>query len=78
MRLGAARVRCVMLPYKFTAQVSLDDAAACAKALGVSYEVLPIADAVEGLEAVLGAGICRQSRATSPKKICRRAPAAQS
>ena len=26
--LGAERVRCVMLPYRFTAQVSLDDAAA--------------------------------------------------
>jgi NAD+ synthase len=51
--LGAERVRCIMLPYKFTAQQSLDDAAACAKALGVSYEVLPIADAVKGFEAVL-------------------------
>ena len=38
--LGAERVRCVMLPYKFTAQESLDDAAACAKALGVHYEVV--------------------------------------
>jgi len=51
--LGAERVRCVMLPYKFTAQESLDDAAACAKALGVRYEILPIAPAVEGLEAAL-------------------------
>jgi NAD+ synthase len=51
--LGADRVRCIMLPYKFTAQVSLDDAAACAKALGVKYDVLPIADAVKGLEASL-------------------------
>ena len=51
--LGPDRVRCIMLPYKFTAQVSLDDAAACAKALGVKYDVLPIADAVKGLEAGL-------------------------
>jgi len=51
--LGPARVRCVMLPYKFTAQESLDDAAACAKALGVRYEILPIAPAVEGLEKAL-------------------------
>src|ERR1044071_1383539 len=51
--LGAERVRCVMLPYKFTAQVSLDDAAACASALGATYDVLPIADAVKGLEASL-------------------------
>ena len=51
--LGSERVRCVMMPYKFTAQESLDDAAACAKALGVRYQILPIAPAVEGLEAAL-------------------------
>ena len=37
--LGAERVRCVMMPYSYTAQESLDDAAACAKALGVRYEM---------------------------------------
>jgi NAD+ synthase len=51
--LGPDRVRCVMLPYKYTAQESLDDAAACAKALGVKYEITPIAPAVEGLEQAL-------------------------
>jgi NAD+ synthase len=51
--LGAERVRCVMMPYRFTAQESLDDAAACAKALGVRYDMLPIAAAVEGFEQVL-------------------------
>jgi len=51
--LGSERVRCVMMPYKFTAQESLDDAAACAKTLGVRYQILPIAPAVEGLEAAL-------------------------
>jgi NAD+ synthase len=53
--LGPDRVRCVMLPYKYTAQESLDDAAACAKALGMKYEITPIASAVEGLEAALSA-----------------------
>jgi NAD+ synthase len=48
--LGAERVRCIMLPYKFTSKMSLDDAAQCAKALGVGYEVVPISDAVDGLE----------------------------
>ncbi len=48
--LGADRVRCVMLPYRFTSQASLDDAAGVAKALGARYDVLPIASAVEGLE----------------------------
>jgi len=51
--LGADKVRGVMLPFKYTAQVSLDDAAALAGALGIRYEVLPIADAVNGFEKIL-------------------------
>lgn len=51
--LGAERVRGVMLPFRFTAQVSLDDAARLAEALGFRYEVLPIADAVNGFEKIL-------------------------
>jgi NAD+ synthase len=51
--LGAERVRGVMLPFRFTAQVSLDDAAKLANALGIRYEVLPIADAVNGFEKIL-------------------------
>lgn len=51
--LGAEKVRGVMLPFRFTAQVSLDDAAKLAEALGFRYEVLPIADAVNGFEKIL-------------------------
>jgi len=51
--LGAERVRGVMLPFRFTAQVSLDDAAKLAAALGIRYEVLPIAAAVNGFEEIL-------------------------
>ncbi len=51
--LGAERVRCVMLPYRFTSQDSLDDAARVAEALGVQYHVVPIESAVAGLEAAL-------------------------
>ncbi len=51
--LGAARVRAVMLPYHFTSSASLEDAALCAKRLGVSYEIMPIERAVEGTSAVL-------------------------
>jgi len=51
--LGADRVRGVMLPFRFTAQVSLDDAAKLATALGFRYEVLPIAEAVNGFESIL-------------------------
>lgn len=51
--LGADRVHCVMLPYHYTAQDSFDDAAECAKNLGVVYETLPIADAVEAVSGVI-------------------------
>jgi NAD+ synthase len=53
--LGADKVRGIMLPFKYTAQVSLDDAALLAKALGIHYEILPIADAVNGFEKILSA-----------------------
>ncbi len=52
--LGPERVRCVMMPYRFTSQESLDDAKRCAEALGVRYEVVPIAEPVEGFEHALG------------------------
>ncbi|MGL5363786.1 MAG: NAD+ synthase [Bosea sp. (in: a-proteobacteria)] len=53
--LGPDRVRCVMMPYRYTAQDSLVDAERCAKALGVSYEVVPIAPVIEGFtEALAG------------------------
>jgi NAD+ synthase len=51
--LGAERVHCIMLPYRFTSNESLSDAQGCAQALGVRYDTLPIAPAVEGLEQVL-------------------------
>jgi NAD+ synthase len=51
--LGHERVRCVMLPFRFTSQASRDDAAAIAMALGVQYDVVPIESAVHGLEAAL-------------------------
>jgi NAD+ synthase len=51
--LGVDKVRGVMLPFRYTAQVSLDDAAKLAAALGIRYEVLPIADAVNGFEKIL-------------------------
>jgi NAD+ synthase len=46
--LGAKRVHCVMLPYSFTSNESLSDAAATAEALGVRYDIMPIHDAVDG------------------------------
>ena len=47
--LGASRVHGVMLPYVFTSNESLNDAAATAELLGVRYDIMPIDAAVEGL-----------------------------
>ena len=52
--LGRERVHAVMLPYKYTSAASLSDAAACAKALGVRYDIVPIAEPVEATERALG------------------------
>ena len=52
--LGADRVRGVMLPFRFTAKMSVDDAAELSQNLGIRHDVLPIADAVQGIEASLG------------------------
>src|SRR5262250_174355 len=51
--LGAERVRCLMMPYRFTSQESLADAAVIAKTLGIHDDIVPIAPAVEGLEKAL-------------------------
>lgn len=40
--LGAENVRCVMLPSEYTSEHSLEDAKACANALGCRYDFVPI------------------------------------
>jgi NAD+ synthase len=71
--LGADKVRGVMLPYRFTAQVSLDDAAKLAQNLGIRYEVLPIADAVEGFEKILSAPFAGLERDITEENLQARA-----
>ena len=51
--LGKERVHCVMLPYAYTSKDSLVDAEACAKLLGVRYDVVPIKEPVEGFLSTL-------------------------
>ncbi len=51
--LGPERVRCVMMPYIYTAQESLDDAAECAKLLGVRYDIVSIKPAVDSFKDML-------------------------
>jgi len=51
--LGADRVWCVMLPSKYTSDESLEDAKACAEALGVRYDSINIAPGVGALDEML-------------------------
>jgi NAD+ synthase len=71
--LGPERVRCVMLPYRFTSSQSLEDAASAAKALGVKYDVLPIESAVRGLEAALAPVFKEQTRDVTEENLQARA-----
>lgn len=52
--LGPDKVRCVMMPSPYTSQESLDDAAACAKALGCPYESISIEPAMKAFNTMLG------------------------
>jgi len=51
--LGPDKVWCVMLPSKYTSTDSLEDAKACAEALGVRYDTIPINPGVEALGGML-------------------------
>ncbi|MBY3377732.1 NAD+ synthase [Rhizobium laguerreae] len=51
--LGEERVRTVMLPYRYTSEDSLKDAADCAKALGCRYDIVPIEQPVTGFSNAL-------------------------
>jgi NAD+ synthase len=67
--LGADHVHCIMLPYRFTSAESLADAKACAEALKVRYDILPIAPAVEGIEAALAPLFAGRARDVTEENI---------
>jgi NAD+ synthase len=67
--LGAERVHCVMLPYRYTARESIEDAAQVAKALGVRYQVVPIESAVQGLERSLAEVFAGQPRDVTEENL---------
>lgn len=52
--LGPDRVRCVMMPSPYTSKESFEDAEACAKALGCSYEIINIEPAMKAYDEMLG------------------------
>ena len=51
--LGAERVRAFMLPSPYTSQSSLDDAAECARLLGIRCDTVPITPAMEAFDTAL-------------------------
>ncbi len=71
--LGPDRVHCVMLPYRYTSSDSLADAAACAKALGVRYDTVPIAPAVDGFYQMLAPVFGNRAPDTTEENIQSRA-----
>ena len=71
--LGPDRLRLIMLPYRYTSEASLTDAATGAKALGCHYEVLPIEQAVLGLEAALKPALEGQPRDVTEENLQARA-----
>jgi NAD+ synthase (glutamine-hydrolysing) len=67
--LGADRVQAVMMPYRWTAEISREDAAEQARRLGVDYQVLPIEAMVEATRATLAALFAGRPEDTTEENI---------
>jgi NAD+ synthase len=67
--LGADRVRCVMLPSRYTSRESLEDADACARMLGVTYETIEIERAVTAMSETLAAPFAGTKPDTAEENI---------
>ncbi len=67
--LGADKVWCVMLPSRFTSRESLDDAAECARLLGVRLDSVPIEPAMGAFDAMLGGLFSGRSRDITEENI---------
>ncbi len=67
--LGPHRVRCVMMPSRYTASQSLTDAAEIARLLGVHYDVLPIEPAVDAFSGMLAPLFANRPADTTEENI---------
>src|SRR3954463_4601531 len=67
--LGADRVRCVMLPSRYPSRESLEDADACARMLGVTYETIEIERAVVAIGQTLAPAFAGKKPDTSEENI---------
>ena len=71
--LGAERVNAVMMPYHYTSQMSLEDAAEEAKILGVHYSIIEIASVVESFERQLAPAFSGLTRDKTEENLQARA-----
>lgn len=67
--LGAERVNVVMMPYRYTAAMSLEDAEAEAEALGIDYRVIPIEEPVLAFQQVLSSSFEGMERDVTEENI---------
>ncbi|HEY2886043.1 MAG TPA: NAD+ synthase [Rhizomicrobium sp.] len=71
--LGKDRVRCVMLPSRYTSKDSLDDAAECAGLLGAPYDTVEIEGVVEAFGSALAPTFSNRRADTTEENIQSRA-----
>lgn len=71
--LGAERVNAVMMPYHYTSQMSLEDAAEEATTLGVNYSIIEIASVVESLQTQLAPAFSGLARDKTEENLQARA-----
>ncbi len=67
--LGASRVRCVMLPSRYTSCDSLEDADQCARLLGTPYETIEIERAVAAMGETLSPVFAGRNADTTEENI---------
>jgi NAD+ synthase len=67
--LGADRVRCVMMPSRYTSQDSLDDAAGVARMLGTQLDSVAIEDAVAAFGSMLSPIFAGRASDTTEENI---------
>ncbi len=71
--LGADKVRAVMMPSPYTSRDSLEDAEACARMLGISYEIVSIEPAMKAFGTILEKSFAGRNADTTEENIQSRA-----
>ena len=67
--LGPERVWCVMMPSRYTSSESLEDAKACAEALGVKYDTINIRPGVDAMDDMLSEAFTETQPDTTEENI---------